>query len=241
MRGLFWRHRAVLLGLLAGAIGSTPLCAQWTTGSGGAVYYNGGNVGIGTTTPIRQLHIFVQSSGGPLVDRAGATIWSGFNFFTAGTEKWFIGTPGGNDSLVFRNQGANNVLTLEDAAPANSLFIKSSGNVGIGTMTPQYRLAVNGVIGAKEVIVTSTGWSDYVFRPGYRLRPLREVASYIEANHHLPDIPSEAEVEKNGISMGQMQSKLLAKIEELTLHMIQQEKENEQLRQRIDRLEKGAQ
>jgi hypothetical protein len=101
-------------------------------------------------------------------------------------------------------------------------------------------LSVNGTIGTKDVIVTNTGWSDYVFRPGYRLRPLSEVNAYIQANHHLPDIPTEAEVKQKGVSVGEMQAKLLAKVEELTLHMIQREKENQELRERITRLETRA-
>jgi hypothetical protein len=79
---------------------------------------------------------------------------------------------------------------------------------------------VAGGIQAQEVVV-NTGWSDYVFQPDYHLRPLREVAAYIRENHHLPDIPTEAEVKENGVSLGDMQAKLLAKVEELTLHMIE--------------------
>ena len=120
------------------------------------------------------------------------------------------------------------------------LFLGDTGNVGIGTNIPQYKLAVNGTIGAKDVIVTNTGWADYVFRPGYRLRPLSEVGAYIQAHRRLPDIPSEAEVKEKGVSVGEMQAKLLAKIEELTLHMIQQEKENRELRERLARLETRA-
>jgi hypothetical protein len=90
--------------------------------------------------------------------------------------------------------------------PAARMFVSTTGNVGIGTTDPQYKLAVNGAIGAKEVIVTSSGWPDYVFRPGYRLRPLSEVSSYIRANRHLPDIPSEAEVKENGVGVGEMQA-----------------------------------
>jgi len=103
------------------------------------------------------------------------------------------------------------------------------GNVGIGTTNPQHLLHVAGTIGAEEVLVTSTG-ADYVFEPGYRLKPLSEVASYIEANHHLPDIPSADEVKQKGMGVGDMEAKLLAKVEELTLHLIQQEKDNNALR-----------
>jgi hypothetical protein len=122
--------------------------------------------------------------------------------------------------------------------PTTRLTIDASGNIGIGTTNPQYKLAVNGNIGAKDIIVTNTGWPDYVFRPGYRLRRLSEVGQYIQANGHLPDIPTEAEVKQNGVSVGDMQAKLLAKVEELTLHLIEQEKANEELRERLAQLEK---
>ncbi len=69
---------------------------------------------------------------------------------------------------------------------------------------------------------------------------MSEVNAYIQANHHLPDIPSEVEVKEKGVSVGEMQSKLLAKIEELTLHMIRAEEQNQELRDRLARLEKGA-
>jgi hypothetical protein len=122
----------------------------------------------------------------------------------------------------------------------------TSGNVGIGTKTPQSLLAVKGTITAKEVIVTNTVGADYVFKPDYRLGPLQESASYITENHHLPGIPSEAEVKENGVSLGDMQAKLLAKIEELTLHMIRAEErnnslewQNQELRDRVARLEQA--
>ena len=122
----------------------------------------------------------------------------------------------------------------------------TSGNVGIGTKAPQSLLAVKGTITANEVIVTNTLGADYVFKPDYRLRPLNEVASYIKKHHHLPEIPSEAEVKQNGVSVGGMQAKLLAKIEELTLHMIRAEernntlaRQNQELRDRVARLEQA--
>ncbi len=92
--------------------------------------------------------------------------------------------------------------------------------------------------------MTNTGWADYVFRPGYQLRPLSEINTYIQVHHHLPDIPSEAEVKEQGVSVGEMQAKLLAKIEELTLYIIRQEdrngrleQQNRELQERIGRLE----
>ena len=83
-----------------------------------------------------------------------------------------------------------------------------------------------------------------MFRPEYRLKPLSEVAAYIDEHQHLPDIPSEGEVREKGVSLGEMQVKLLAKVEELTLHMIQAdernnrlERQNRELQERIARLE----
>ncbi len=86
--------------------------------------------------------------------------------------------------------------------------------------------------------MTNTAWSDYVFRPDFRLRPLSEVNAYIQQHHHLPDIPSEAEVKEKGYSVSEMQAKLLAKVEELTLHLIRQDTENQDLRAHMRRQEK---
>jgi hypothetical protein len=82
-------------------------------------------------------------------------------------------------------------------------------------------------------------WSDYVFDVSYRPQPLSEVAAYIQANHHLPDIPAAKEIQSKGADLGDMQAKLLAKVEELTLYMIDAERENRDLRDRIARLEAG--
>lgn len=130
-----------------------------------------------------------------------------------------------------------------NGAWVNPMNITSGGNVGIGTTNPQNALSVLGTIQATEVLV-NTGWSDYVFAPRYRLAPLTEIAAYIQRNRHLPDIPSASEVREKGVSLGEMQSKLLAKIEELTLHMIREderntllERQNRDLQARIARLE----
>ena len=137
------------------------------------------------------------------------------------------GNANGNTYGLFINPAltsAPNWTSLE-VANGKSVFL---GSVGIGTSSPclnsapsNCQLSVNGAIQAKEVVVTS-GWSDYVFAPNYELQPLTQTAAYIEQNHHLPDIPSAAEVAEKGVSLGDMQAKLLAKIEELTLHMIEE-------------------
>lgn len=119
--------------------------------------------------------------------------------------------------------------------------ILSNGNVGVGTTSPgTYKLAVNGTLRAKQVII-DTGWSDYVFDPDYRLAPLAEVEKQIKAERHLPGIPSASDVAAKGISVGEMQARLLAKIEELTLHQIEQEKRlvaaTVQLSQQSERIE----
>ncbi|UGU18143.1 hypothetical protein LS482_09710 [Sinomicrobium kalidii] len=105
------------------------------------------------------------------------------------------------------------------------------GNVGIGTANPDSRLAVNGVIHSKEVKVDLDGWSDFVFEEGYDLPTLEEVEQHIKEKGHLKDIPGAEEVRKNGIRLGDMDARLLRKIEELTLYAIQLKKENVQLRE----------
>jgi hypothetical protein len=114
--------------------------------------------------------------------------------------------------------------------------IDSVGNVGIGTTNPTQKLSVNGTVRAKEVIVDS-GWSDYVFDESYELKALSETEAFIKAEKHLPDMPSARDVAEHGVSVGEMQAKLLAKIEELTLHVIEQQKQLAAQSARIERLE----
>jgi hypothetical protein len=135
--------------------------------------------------------------------------------------------------------GASNALTTPDGSQANVVYVNSSANVGVGTTNPQSKLAVNGTITAKEVKVTQTGWSDYVFAEDYRLLPLDELEAYVGTEKHLPGIPSAKEVEEKGLAVADTLSKQMQKIEELTLYMIQLKKENEQLKERITALEEG--
>jgi hypothetical protein len=95
------------------------------------------------------------------------------------------------------------------------------GNVGLGTVSPKERLSVNGKIRAHEIKVETANWPDYVFAKDYQLPSLKETEQHIKEKGHLPGIPSAEEVKTNGVDLGEMNAKLLKKIEELTLHLIQ--------------------
>jgi len=106
-----------------------------------------------------------------------------------------------------------------------SISTSNDGNIGIGTTNPDEKLTVNGVIHAKEVKVDlNVPLADFVFKPDYKLMSLPQVEQFVKANNHLPQMPSANEVAKNGLSMGEMQNKLLQKVEELTLYVIEQQK-----------------
>ncbi|SDF70939.1 hypothetical protein [Chitinophaga filiformis] len=113
-----------------------------------------------------------------------------------------------------------------NGAQARSImFIKqSSGYVGIGTTDPKARLAVNGDIYAKKVRVTPDDWPDFVFESAYELPSLQDLELFIAEHKHLPGIPSAKEVGEQGVDLGQNQAKLLQKIEEMTLYLIEQNK-----------------
>lgn len=117
---------------------------------------------------------------------------------------------------------------------SNPLWVNSTesnyfaGNVGLGIRKPAYKLDVNGTIRAKEIKI-ETGWADFVFDTDYRLPALSEVESHIREHKHLPGIPSERRVKEEGVNLGEMQVKLLQKIEELTLYVIAQDKKIQEL------------
>jgi hypothetical protein len=187
-------------------------------------YFGLGRLGIGATAPLAMLDInsevgitplrVVGPAGYLLVDNVG----SGENYYKA------------NSFHQFQNASSNPILTMFN-----------SGTIGIGTTIPDAKLAVNGTIHAKEVKVDLTGWADYVFRPNYGLPSLTAVRTYIDQNHHLPGIPSEDQVKKEGIDLGEINKLLIGKVEELTLYLIQQKEENEAQQKLISNQQKADQ
>jgi len=212
-----------------------------------------GNVGIGTTAPSEKLTIYgiVNTSPGILsleshrndVTYAEVGALKGKN----GTvEVARIGMLRGGETF----SGVMNFFVKEsnNSPLYEAMRIAENGNVGIGTATPNEKLAVNGKIRAKEIKVepNPATWPDYVFGTDYNIASLAELEKYIKENKHLPEIPSAKEVAANGVELGEMNKLLLKKVEELTLYLI---KNNEivtsqsiQLKtqeERINKLEKA--
>ncbi|MBN1462593.1 MAG: hypothetical protein JXQ69_01395 [Paludibacteraceae bacterium] len=183
----------------------------------------GGNVGIGTTTPISTLDV-----NGDIHTPENSSLWIGG-----------YGDEGGPRLRLHHSTNAyiDYVDHLYFRAGVDEVFtMTASGKVGIGTVNPQNALDVNGTIHAKEVKVDLNGWADFVFEKNYNLPSLAEVNQFIEDNGHLPNIPSAQEVKENGVNLAEMQAKLLQKVEELTLYSIQQQKEIQSLKSELESL-----
>ena len=167
---------------------------------------NAGNVGIGISTP-----------------RSSLDIWGGALSITGSDHN---GTLVGGSQFGIAFLGCNTL--------ANGIAIHPSGSVGLGTSQPgSYKLAVEGTIGARKVIVTQAAWADYVFYKDYDLPSIQQVKTYISLHHHLPGVPSAKEVREQGLDLAGNQAILLKKIEELTLYTIDQDKKLESQHQEI--------
>jgi len=141
---------------------------------------------------------------------------------------------GGNDDDGNNNTGESVWDIKEDGT-----VYYNGGNVGIGTDNPITKFVVDGEIRATKVRVRGdVNLPDYVFEEDYDLRSLEEVETYIEQNGHLPEVPSAAQVEKEGLSLGDMDATLLKKVEELTLYLIEMKKQNEELKKEVEVLKK---
>jgi len=201
-----------------------------------------GNVGIGTTNPAASLDVggttadgalravFARqgegnsnNSGTFLGVRAWGTQEANYNGKMFSIENTFYGSLNSSIEFYRGRSVTGGFITFTTNDGSERVRIDNAGNVGIGTSNPTQKLSVNGTILAKEVIV-QTSWSDYVFATDYKLASLAEVEQHIQKQGHLPGVPSAQEVAEKGVSVGDMQAVLLAKIEELTLHQIELEK-----------------
>ncbi|MFL6292404.1 MAG: hypothetical protein ACJ759_16045 [Thermoanaerobaculia bacterium] len=190
-----------------------------------------GDVGIGTASPDFQLHVSSDAAEDAVVglgpDPGGTT---GFNFGYGGfsfSGDAFLNAKG----TVSGNHPSLRFLTNT----TDRMIVTSTGSVGIGTTSPSARLHVSGgniqVTGGSFVDdgVTLSA-PDYVFEPGYELMPLAELDAFVKENRHLPGVPSASDIKQKGLNLSQFQMKLLEKVEELTLHMLAQKKEVDELR-----------
>jgi len=191
-----------------------------------------GNVGIGETNPDFKLNISdTKLTGGQtlvLKLKAVNPVLSFDNFsqrigyITARTQN----PPAGFYNGMVVGSQAGYPIQFSTNNYSLSMIIADNGNVGIGTANPTYKLSVNGNVRSKEVVVES-GWADYVFENNYPLLSLKETEKFILANKHLPGIPTAKYIRENGLAVADLQTKMMAKIEELTLHIIELEKKIE--------------
>ena len=201
------------------------------------------SVGVGLTTPEQQLHVrSATASEGILLDavnpivqlRQSNTPLPGFTsmgFLQLSGTDIRLGTNSANNSgkLVIRTNGNDR------------MWVDSAGSVTIGTSykaASGYRLSVNGKIMSEGVRVQfDNAWPDYVFEKNYPLLSLKELDLFIQKEKHLPNVPAASKVAAEGIDLAEMDAKLLEKIEELSLYLIEMEKKNAALEKRLLLLE----
>ncbi|MDO9154867.1 MAG: hypothetical protein Q7U47_14365 [Paludibacter sp.] len=213
-----------------------------------AITHSTGNLGVGISNPQYKLDV-----NGPLFLRSTEVIngWNHSHLFWEG-HSLVMGTPAGayaynsvdlkpggvsqeplSSQLRMYTSTNTNQHTLNIQLNSNgNCFFNNPGNVGIGTINPYYKLDVQGVMRAHEVRVNLNSGADFVFENDYELMPLSELLKFISKNKHLPEIPSAKEMTEGYTDLGVLQIKLLQKIEELTLYVIELNREIQTLKER---------
>jgi len=154
-----------------------------------------------------------------------------------GAYGWAVG--GNSDRTIYGVYGyasgggrGYGVYSFSDMKVRQRLFVGTSTTME--DASPNVEVLVDGEIACEELIVEkSEDWPDYVFQDDYKLRSIYDLEKSIQEKGHLPGIPSAQEVEEGGLKVGEMQYKMMEKIEELTLYVIQLKKENDELRAMI--------
>ncbi|MCM1576108.1 MAG: hypothetical protein NC035_03850 [Bacteroides sp.] len=218
------------------------------------ILYTNGNVGIGTATPQYTLDVNGKMQLRTVDEQNG---WN-YSYLHWTSHSLVMGTPVGNyahNAVELRPGGVQeeplfSALRMYTATGVNQHVLRIDlnseghcvfdipGNFGIGTSEPQYKLDVNGTLRAKKILVNVENGADFVFDEGYHLRPLNEVKMFIQENGHLPEIRSAADMQQNGVSINELQIQLLQKIEELTLYILKQDEQIQQLKNEIHELRK---
>jgi hypothetical protein len=197
--------------------------ALYTPVTGNILYAdNTGKIGIGTNLPLSKLDINSNSTNGLHISVDNTTNtggqWDGINMDINQTADYGrgIGINVNRDlsaAIAVANTSSSPAVSAFEAWGNGYVYCKKMG-IGYRDFYSSYALQVCGSIRAKEVDVDGSSWCDYVFDKDYKMASLDELDNYIKANHHLPEIPTTAEVEKEGIKIGKMTALLLKKTEE---------------------------
>ena len=185
--------------------------------SDNGIWSANGNLGVGTVNPSSPF----QVEGAPIQNWLVT-----LDNKEANGHKMYFGygnSSSTNYGLLIR--GGRNLAGQLDFAVENKFYVMGNGDVGIGTATPKERLSVNGKIRAHEIKVETTNWPDYVFEEGYEVGKLSALENYIKENKHLPEMPTAKHIEANGMELGEMIKLQQKKIEELTLYLIEKDKQ----------------